>query len=325
MTGSRYDLVGDIGGTNARFALVAPGSNQLQSVGTLSCADFGNLDGAVNAYLKQTAAGGIRRASLAFACPVSGETVQMTNNPWIFGKADMQRALGFEQFTILNDFTAMALGVTLVSPEHLHAIGDGEGDEASTKLVIGPGTGLGVSALVPARSGWIPLTTEGGHVDFAPTNELEMAIQRELRERFGRVSVERLLSGEGLVNLYQAMAAIRKESVPTQNPEAITSLAMTGQDAFAEQVLRLFCEILGRVAGNAALTLGSFGGVYICGGMVPRFLDFFRASAFRAAFEDKGRMRSLMERIPVFVVSDPHTGLRGAAAALAIEYPGSGA
>lgn len=316
MTDTTLELVGDIGGTNARFALVEPGSDQLQSIAVLPCADFDNLDGAVNAYLEQVGVVDVRRACMAFACPVHGETIRMTNNPWVFRKTEMREALGLDLFKTVNDFTAMALGVPHVSAEHLHAVGGGESDQRRARLVIGPGTGLGVSGLVPTRYNWVPLATEGGHVDFAPTDDLEMAVQQALRIRFGRVSVERILSGQGLLNLYQALAEIRQAPVRLQSPEAVSKAALDQLDPLAREALKLFCEILGRVAGNAALTLGSLGGVYLCGGIIPRFLDYFRDSPFRAAFEEKGRMKPLMESIPVFVVTEPYTGLLGAAEAL---------
>ncbi|MFC4259999.1 glucokinase [Marinobacter lacisalsi] len=316
MTNTPLALVGDIGGTNARFALVEPGSVTLNSVAVLPCADYDNLDGAVRDYLQQAGAGDVNRACMAFACPVNDETVRMTNNPWVFRKTAMREALGLELFKIVNDFTAMALGVPHVTADQLHPVGGGVRDMHRPRLVIGPGTGLGVSALVPTHHDFVPLATEGGHVDFAPTDELEVAVQQTLRARFGRVSVERILSGQGLLNLYQALAEIEQEPVRLHTPQAVTQAALQQHDPFARRVLRMFCEILGRVAGNAALTLGSLGGVYVCGGIVPRFLDFFRDSPFRVAFEEKGRMRPLMESIPTYVVTEPYTGLLGAAEAL---------
>ncbi|WP_077531122.1 glucokinase [Vreelandella utahensis] len=316
MTETPWALVGDIGGTNARFALVEPGSGTLNSIAVLPCGDYGNLDVAVRDYLQQTGAGEVRRACMAFACPVHDEMVRMTNNPWVFRKAAMRESLGLDLFKTINDFTAMALGVPSVPSEHLHPVGDGMADSQRPRLVIGPGTGLGISALIPTHHDWVPLETEGGHVDFAPTDELEVAVQQTLRARFGRVSVERILSGQGLLNLYQTLAELERASVRLHTPEAVTEAALQQEDPLAHRALRMFCEILGRVTGDAALTLGSLGGVYICGGIVPRFLDVFRDSPFRRAFEEKGRMRAMMESIPVYVVTEPYTGLLGAAQAL---------
>ncbi|MEC7378068.1 MAG: glucokinase, partial [Pseudomonadota bacterium] len=191
------------------------------------------------------------------------------------------------------------------------------GDGHRPRLVIGPGTGLGVSGLVPIKNGWVPLMTEGGHVDFAPTDDTEMAVLRILKARFGRVSVERILCGQGLLNLYQAHAEIQGVAAPLDAPEKITAAAVENSDALARYTLRHFCELLGRVAGNGVLTLGSTGGVYLCGGILPRFLAFFLESPFRNGFEDKGRMRPLLEFTPVYVVTEPYTGLLGAAEALA--------
>jgi glucokinase len=167
------------------------------------------------------------------------------------------------------------------------------------------------------QHGWVPLMTEGGHVDFAPTDDTEMAILRILKARFGRVSVERILCGQGLLNLYQAHAEIQGVAAPLDAPEKITAAALDQSDLLARQTLRHFCEILGRVAGNGVLTLGGTGGVYLCGGILPRFIDFFLESPFQKGFEDKGRMRPLLESTPVYVVMDGYTGLLGAAEALA--------
>ena len=217
---------------------------------------------------------------------------------------------------MINDFTAMALGVPHVSDGQLVQVGGGDGDAGCPRLVIGPGTGLGVSGLVPARSGWVPLATEGGHVDYAPTDDVEMDVLRILRRRFGRVSVERILCGEGMVSLHQALAEMAGEVPQWRTPAELTRAALEQADPAALTALHRFCEILGRVAGNAALTLGARGGVYLCGGIVPRFVDFLKSTRFREGFEDKGRMRGYMEAIPVAVVMEPYTGLLGAAEAL---------
>ncbi|EMP55732.1 glucokinase [Marinobacter santoriniensis NKSG1] len=308
-------LIGDIGGTNARFALVKEGDAEPRAIRALSCADFANLDHAIEDYLQSQGVDGVSRVCLAVASPVKGTRVKLTNSDWQFDIEEMRVRFGWRTFKVVNDFTAMALGVLHVGQKHLVAVCGGPGDPRRPILVIGPGTGLGVSGLVPTRGGWVPLMTEGGHVDFAPTNKLEFDVLRVLKASFGRVSVERLLCGEGLLNLYRARAEVLGVPAPLDSPEKIT-VAADRQDALARDTLNHFCELLGRTAGNAVLTLGSLGGVYLCGGMVPRFLDFFLASPFRSGFEDKGRMRPLLESTPVYVVTDPYTGLRGAAEAL---------
>ncbi|MBE96148.1 glucokinase [Marinobacter sp.] len=317
MTKDNYSLVGDIGGTNARFALVRSGDVTPEAVEVLACGAYDNLDAAIVDYLARCGVGEVEDVCLAVASPVQGTQVRMTNNHWRFDSEEVRKRFGWGAFKVINDFTAMALGVPHVSADKLVHVCGGPGNAARSRLVIGPGTGLGVSGLVPLQHGWVPLMTEGGHVDFAPTDDTEMAILRILKARFGRVSVERILCGQGLLNLYQAHAEIQGVAAALDAPEKITAAALDQSDLLARQTLRHFCEILGRVAGNGVLTLGSTGGVYLCGGILPRFIDFFLESPFQKGFEDKGRMRPLLESTPVYVVMEGYTGLLGAAEALA--------
>ncbi len=311
-----YALVGDIGGTNARLALVRPGDFSLERVEVLPCGEYPGIDAAIQDYLQRVGVGQVSEACMAFACPVHADTIRLTNSPWQFSRRALQDQLGLRVFKVINDFTAMALGVLHVSPANLVKIGGDEGEPRYPRLVIGPGTGLGVSALVPSLRNWIPLATEGGHVDFAPVNDLEAAILKQLREQFGRVSVERILSGPGLVNLHAARATLEGRGRRWHQASDITSAALVDGDAEALAILSQFCEILGRVAGDAVLTVGARGGVYACGGIVPRFIDFLKTSGFRSAFEAKGRMREYMASIPIHVVTEAYTGLLGAAEAL---------
>lgn len=313
---ARYALVGDVGGTHARFALVSPGSVVLQHLAVLDCQDYPGPEQAIRAYLRQVGAVEIDQACVAVAAPVTGSTVAMTNNHWRFDIRQLQQDFGLNPFRLVNDYTAMALGVLHVPEDKLVPVGGGIADSRRPVLVMGPGTGLGVSALVPVRAGWVPLATEGGHVDFAPVDDVETEIARRLQQRFGRVSVERLLCGQGIVNLYQALAGMEGKTPTLHTPEQISGAALAGTDALALSAMNGFCRILGRVAGNAVLTLGSYGGVYLCGGILPAILDFFLASGFREAFDSKGRMRPLLEAAPVRVVTDNYAGLYGAAAAL---------
>lgn len=318
---SSFSLVGDIGGTNARLALVREGEVRPEAIEVLPCGDYDNLDGAITAYLAKVGVASVTDACLAVASPVPAANdplaqVRMTNNHWRFGVQAIRETFGLRSFKVINDFTAMALGVPHVPQNHLIQVCGGTGDPTRPRLVIGPGTGLGVSGLIPIREGWVPLMTEGGHVDFSPTDETDIAVLRILKARFGRVSVERILCGQGLLNLYQAHAEIQGVAAPLDEPQKITTAAAEQGDPLARQALRHFCEILGRVSGDAALTLGSLGGVYICGGIVPRFTEFFLESPFQTGFEDKGRMRPLMESTPVYIVTEQYTGLLGAGEAL---------
>ena len=243
----------------------------------------------------------------------------MTNHHWSFSISAVKQSLGFDRFLVLNDFTALALSLPALSPADLRQVGGGQPVAGTPLGLIGPGTGLGVSGLLPAQNGRnaIPVNGEGGHVTLAPTDALEESVVKWLQRRFGHASAERAVSGPGLVNLYSALCEI--DGVPARPLEApdITSLALSGQDVQCVTAVDVFFRLLGTTAGNLALSLGTRGGMYIGGGIVPRLGDRINASAFRQRFEDKGRFHAYLSRIPVFVV---HAGmspaLLGAAQAL---------
>ncbi|MCK2184475.1 glucokinase [Halomonas getboli] len=314
---TRPALIGDIGGTNARFALVTPGAFAPHDILSLPCADYPGLVEAIRDYLERVGATGDaapREACLAFACPTHGERIKMTNNPWSFTRAEVKDALGLELFKPINDFTAQALGVPHVADDELVEIQPGVTMPHAARLVIGPGTGLGVAGVFPGRHAWIPLPAEGGHVTFAPTDEREHNLLRHFRNRYGRISVERLLCGQGLLDLYLAHCSLKGANPRYATPADVTEAA--GEDPIARDTLLRFLKILGDVSGDAALTLGARGGVYLCGGILPRLLDWLPRSRFREAFADKGRMHGYNADIPVKVVTAPWTGLLGAAEAL---------
>ncbi|MHB0775760.1 glucokinase [Halomonas sp. WWR20] len=312
---SRPALIGDIGGTNARFALVTPGELQPHDIQTLPCAAYAGLEDAVRAYLDQVGAEAPREACLAFACPVHDDIVKMTNNDWCFSKREVKASLGLDLFKVINDFTAQALGVPHVAASDLVAIGAGEAEPGRTRLVMGPGTGLGVAGLFPGQHAWIPLSTEGGHITFAPTDERELDLVRYFRQRYGRVSVERMLCGQGLLDLYMAHVSLRGEHPRYNTPAEVTGAARASDPLAREAVMR-FLKILGDVTGDAALMMGARGGVYLCGGILPRMLEWLPRSRFREAFADKGRMGAFNAGIPTWVVTAAWTGLLGAAEAL---------
>jgi glucokinase len=309
------DLVADIGGTNARFALV-DAHRKLYAEQILACADFSGLTLAVHAFLQ--AAGNVRprRAAFAVATPVIGDWIQLTNSHWSFSTKSVQKELGLEQLIILNDFSALALALPQLEPEERLAIVGGEAVHGAPIALIGPGTGLGVSGLLWSGERWCPLQTEGGHVTFSPVTEQEWAIRRILQKQFGHVSQERVLSGPGLINLYTALAALEGWAAETLTPSEISDRALAGTCRHCRDVLDLFCGALGTAGGNLAITLGARGGVYIGGGIVPRLGDFFAQSAFRPRFEDKGRFSSYLAAIPTWVITAANPALRGAAAAL---------
>ncbi|SHE39398.1 glucokinase [Modicisalibacter ilicicola DSM 19980] len=315
---SEAALIGDIGGTNARFALVTPGSFDLHDIQTLPCADYPALEDAIRDYLARVGAIGDRaprEACLAFACPVHDDEVRMTNNAWRFSKHQVRESLGLQLFKVINDFTAQALGVPHVHADELITLNTGTTEPYRARLVIGPGTGLGVAGLFPGQHAWIPLSTEGGHVTFAPTDERERALVRYFHDRYGRVSVERLLCGQGLLDLYRAHASLAGAPPHYNTPAEVTGAARAG-DALAEETLLRFLKILGDVCGDAALMMGARGGIYLCGGILPRLIDWLQRSRFIEAFTDKGRMSAYNDCIPVWVVNAPWTGLLGAAEAL---------
>ncbi|GHE21523.1 glucokinase [Halomonas urumqiensis] len=314
---TRPALIGDIGGTNARFALVTPGAFEPHDILSLPCAEYPGLVEAVDDYLTRVGAVGNaapHEACLAFACPIRGDQVTMTNNHWTFSRAEAQAALGLTLFKVINDFTAQALGVPHVAEQDLVEVQPGQAIPHSARLVIGPGTGLGVAGLFPGRHAWIPLPTEGGHVTFAATDEREQNLLRHFRNRYGRVSVERLLCGQGLLDLYLAHCSLKGANPAYATPAEVTQAAE--HDPVARDTLLRFLKILGDVCGDAALTIGARGGVYLCGGILPRLLDWLPQSRFGEAFAAKGRMSAYTAAIPVQVVTAPWVGLLGAAEAL---------
>lgn len=310
------DLIADIGGTHARFALL-DAQGQFYAEQTLIGPDFSGLTAAVNAYLHTVGGRRPRRAALAVATPITGDWIEFTNNTWSFSTEAVRRELGLEQLTLLNDFTALALALPLLAPEERRAVGGGAAIAREPIALIGPGTGLGVSGLIWSGQRWIPLQTEGGHVTFSPVDQREWNLSRILQRQFGHVSPERLLSGPGLVNLYQALAELEGWPAAPLTPTDITSRALTRTCPHCRDVLELFCAALGTAAGNLAITLGARGGVYIGGGIVPRLGDEFAQSAFRRRFEDKGRFSGYLAAIPTWVITAANPALRGAAAALA--------
>jgi len=304
-------LIADIGGTNARFALRRPGRAPYR-IRSLPTRDFPRLADAARAYLAGAAPGTRpRHAAIAVAAPVTGDRVQLTNRDWSFSTAGLRRALGLDRLAVINDFAAIAHAVPSLRPADWIGVGGGRGDPRAPVALIGPGTGLGVALLVPDGGRHIPVATEGGHVSLAAADAEEDAIVAAIRGRFSHVSAERVLSGPGLVNLYRALAGLRGLAAPLSDPSAITEAALAKTDALAEATLDAFCGFLGGVAGNLALTTGARGGVYIAGGIVPRFADRLARTPFRRRFEAKGRYKAWLAPIPVRVITRPQPALLG--------------
>jgi glucokinase len=310
-------LVGDVGATNARFGLVSA-RGEILHWRTYACEHYPTIADAIAEYLADR--GGLampRQAAIAIASAITGDRVAMTNHPWSFSVSQLKAHFGFERLEVINDFTAQALALPHLGVGDRTQIGDGAAVPSAPLAVLGPGSGLGVSGLVPCGAGWVALTGEGGHATMAPATERESAVLAELRRRLDHVSAERVLSGPGLVNLYNTLAQI--DRVPSKGYAAaqITDLGTRGQDPVCVEATEMFCAMLGTVAGNLALTLGARGGLFIAGGIVPRLGKYFIGSPFRARFEAKGRFTAYLAAIPTFVVTHPLAAFLGCAALLA--------
>ena len=313
-------VVADIGGTNARFALVddlAAARSTLSHVINYKVADHATLAVALERYFDEVSEERPRRAAIAVACPVLGDRVRFTNNGWQFSQAELIRLLELEQLKVFNDFAAQAMALPYLAAHQLADIGEvPEPDLTSDTLaVLGPGTGLGVAGLHLGGERHTVFTSEGGHVAFAAADDLEFEVLKLLNRRYDRVSYERILSGQGIRNLYEALGQIMDQHVEAYDPTAITAHALAGDDPLCAQTLERFCAILGGFAGDVALMLRARH-VYLTGGILPRFIEFLRHSGFRRRFEAKGRFSDLMRRTPVSVIVEPSPGLVGAAAAL---------
>lgn len=312
-------LLGDIGGTHARFALASGNNAPITQLRVLPTGQFPDLATAVTAYLDEIGHPGLRRACIAMANPIVGDVVEMTNNHWQFSIEATRQFLHLDSLLMLNDWEAMAMALPALGGNHLEQIGQGVPDPYAPRGLIGPGTGLGVSSLVRSHRGdWVPIAGEGGHVGLSPTCEREADILRILWRTFPHVSAERVISGMGLENLYQAICILNGTVPEPLNALQVTRRAMDASDAACEESLDRFCRLLGNTAANLALTLGARGGIYIGGGVIGHLGDCFAKSGFRAAFEAKGRFEKYMSNIPTYVIRAKQPALIGCAMALGV-------
>jgi len=310
------NLVADIGGTNIRLGYFES-EEKAGNIRVYQCAEYQSLSAVIQAYIEELALDGkVINACLAIACPVENDLISMTNLPWKFSKSELKQELGLNNLVLINDYTAIAHAVPYLSDEQKVQIGRGEVVIDKPISICGPGTGLGVANVVTIDGQWHALGGEGGHVDFAPTNELECEILTYLLNKYEHVSYEQLLSGLGLEQIYQALVHIKQVQLPKLTAKQISENALSKQCDICDQSLAQFCRILGSFAGNLALTLASFGGVYIAGGIVPRFIKYFQHSEFRERFENKGRFKDFNQNIPTFVITESQPGLLGASAYL---------
>ena len=318
----RFDtvrLLADVGGTNARFALeTAPG--RFEAVQVLGCADHATLGDAIRAYLalpSVAAFGQVRHAAIAIANPVDGDQVRMTNHHWQFSIEALRQEAGFDILLVVNDFYALARSLPHLGDGDKVQVGGGTPRAGAPLGLLGAGTGLGVSGLIPFGDSWDALRSEGGHVSFAPVDELEVAILQYAWREFEHVSFERFLSGAGVELIYRALAHHHGQPVEALGAPEISRRALAGECALSNQVLDVFCGMLGTVAGNLAVTLGAQGGVYIGGGIVPRLGERFAASRFRGRFERKGRFSAYLAQVPTYVITAEYPAFLGVSAILA--------
>ncbi len=312
-------LLADIGATHARLGLeTAPGV--LSQVTVLRCDDYDGIVPLLHAYLAEHPNQRISHAAFALANPISGDFIRMTNRDWQFSTDEVRRALGLSTLLIVNDFTALAMALPGFQPKDLLQVGGGQAQTHAVSGVLGPGTGLGVSGVIPTIDGFVTLGSEGGHVNFAPSDEREFAILQYAWREWKHVSNERLISGPGIELIYRALAQRNGVALGADAPVRSTAEIMGGAldagDALCVEVLETFAGMLGSAAANLAVTLGAFGGIFIGGGIVPRMGEWFATSPFRARFEAKGRFTDYIAQIPTFVIMTPNPALYGVSAIL---------
>ena len=307
-------VLADIGGTNARFALLD--GRELSQIQRLNVVDHATAYDALAAALEQFGlASAPRAAVLGFAGPVNSERAFMTNTGWETLAAELYRRFGFTHVRLMNDYEALALGLDQFTQADRQTIGPDLEGTAGTLAVVGPGSGLGVAALIPGRIPPTLLIGEGGHSTMPASDHLESEILNLLRTEFGHVSAERVLSGPGLANLYKAIATIAQRPIEPLSPADVTRQGLDGTDEVCRLALKYFCRFLGSFAGNMALCYGAQAGVYLAGGILPRFPEFLAASEFRERFEHKGRLSDYLSRIPTWLITRPDAAFTGLAVA----------
>jgi len=308
---STKKVIADIGGTNARFALLNEnGSIQDQIV--LRGADYPDFISAYREYLNKIGNPKVTDAAIAIANPIDGDVIKMTNHDWNFSIKEAQESLLLETLTFKNDFEALAMSIPFLEENDIYQVGGVPTSNKQPIAVLGPGTGLGVSGLVFSGDKWIALSTEGGHVSLSPTTKREIEVFKCCLKQYEHVSAERLISGGGLVLLYSLICELDKVEVNTDlTAHDISQHALSNSNPQCAEALDIFTGLLGVVAGNLALTLGATGGVFIGGGIVPKLGDYFKSSAFRARFDAKGRFEDYLKEIPVYVIKAKYPALIG--------------
>ena len=307
-------LIGDIGGTNARFSLVEEGSSAFGDVTIVQTADYPTIDTAINDAVLGKIGIKPRSAILAVAGPINGDEIPLTNCPWVVRPRNLLADLGFEDVVVINDFEAQALAVATLDGENQVQIGRGETQLNHSKVVLGPGTGLGVAGLVRALDAWIPVPGEGGHVDLGPRTERDFQIFPHIERIEGRISAEQVLCGRGLLGLYHAICMADGVTPSLTTPADVSNKGLSSEDKQAAEAIALFAVYLGRVAGDMAVVFNAKGGVYLGGGIPQKIMPALQRPEFRAAFEDKAPHREMMSRIPTFIVTHQLAALAGLSA-----------
>jgi glucokinase len=324
---SRPWLVADIGGTQARFALVDGAGAPARNVVSLRVTDYTDPTAAVLDYYAGQGLDAARRpqlAAFAVASPVHDEPVRMTNSPWVISRREIATGIGAARLWLLNDFEALALALPALTGDDLQPLGGGPFNRALPMAVVGPGTGLGVASCIPSGDGWRALAAEGGHVTAAATDRFEAALIDALRDDYEHISAERLLSGIGLPVLYRGVCAVHGTAARTLNTEQIVAAGRSGADPDCAVTLATFCAMLGGFAGNVALTVGTRGGVFIAGGIAQHLAEVLPQSQFRARFEAKGRYRAYLAPVATALITAAQPALAGAAQELAFRAQSEG-
>jgi len=309
-------LIGDIGGTNARFALAHPDEPGFSGELTLHCADYETAQQGVADYLERSGGVSPDVICLAAAGPIVDGCVDLTNNHWVIDSRELRQVYSTSSVRLLNDFEAIAYSIPTLGENDIETVGllpsALEGKSEFTLGVMGPGTGLGIGGLLGRENDIYPVVGEGSHAGFAPETRTQFKVLKQLRQRFERVSEERLISGPGLENIYWALCKIHGEQTTRITAAEIFSRVLANEDVIAAEATQLFFEALGQIAGNLALALGAYDGVYLAGGILKRYPDLLKTSSFRSGFENKGHHRSLMESVPTLLILHPQPGLLGA-------------
>jgi glucokinase len=306
-------LIGDIGGTNARFSILVDAYAEPRPFPNVRTADYPTIDEAIQKVVFDKSSVQPLSAILAIAGPIDGDEIELTNCDWVVRPKVLMSDLGFEDVLVVNDFEAQALAAAALPDEFLTTLGPYGEPHVASRVVLGPGTGLGVAGLLHARHMWFPVPGEGGHVDVGPRCERDFQIFPHLKRIEGRVSAEEILSGRGIVNIYQAICAADDVTPAFTDPAEITAQGLDGSNVQAIETLSLFSTYLGRVAGDMALVFMARGGVYLAGGISQKIIPALRGPEFRAGFEDKAPHTELMRTIPTFVVTHPQAALAGLA------------